>query len=151
MLAANPTDLPGARAEVFLDRLVQGRLAISGVHMLNLTDIRITKIEGDEKLRAFASIVIEGCFLVGDLRVVEGEEGFFVSMPSKRKRDGSFKDIAYPLNNETREFIERQVLLAYESSTGTRAISRIESGEESTVRPDLLSVSEFGLTPKSNP
>lgn len=117
--------------------------------MLNLTDIRITKIEGDEKLRAFAAIVIEDCFLVGDLRVVEGEEGFFVSMPSKRKRDGSFKDIAYPLNNETRESIERQVLLAFEKATGVRAISRIESGEETTVRPDLLSVTEFGLTPKA--
>jgi stage V sporulation protein G len=119
--------------------------------MLNLTDIRITKIEGDEKLRAFAAIVIEDCFLVGDLRVVEGDEGFFVSMPSKRKRDGSFKDIAYPLNNETREAIERQVLLAFEKATGVRAISRLETGEETTVRPDLLSVTEFGLTPKTQP
>jgi stage V sporulation protein G len=119
--------------------------------MFNITDIRITKIEGDEKLRAFAAIVIEDCFLVGDLRVVEGEEGYFISMPSKRKRDGSFKDIAYPLNNETREAIERQVLLAYEKATGIRAISRIESGEDTTVRPDLLGVGEFGFTPKLNP
>ena len=119
--------------------------------MLNLTDIRITKIEGDEKLRAFAAIVLDGCFLVGDLRVVEGEDGYFVSMPSKRKRDGSFKDIAYPLNNEVREAIERQVLLAYEAATGVKAISRIETGEAATVRPDLLSVTEFGFTPKSNP
>jgi stage V sporulation protein G len=119
--------------------------------MLNITDIRITKIEGDEKLRAFAAIIIDGCFLVGDLRVVEGEEGFFVSMPSKRKRDGSFKDIAYPLHNDARELIEKQVLLAYENATGTKAISRIESGEATTVRPDLLSVGEFGFTPKSNP
>ncbi len=119
--------------------------------MLEITEIRITKVEGDEKLRAFAAIVIDGCFLVGDLRVVEGEEGYFVSMPSKRKRDGSFKDIAYPLNNEVREALERQILLAYENATGARAISRIESGEESTVRPDLLSVNEFGFTPKANP
>lgn len=119
--------------------------------MLNITDIRITKIEGDEKLRAFASLVLDECFLVGDLRVVEGEDGYFVSMPSKRKRDGSFKDIAYPLNNEAREFIEKQVLLAYETATGIRAISRIETGEASTVRPDLLSVNEFGFTPKANP
>lgn len=119
--------------------------------MLNITEIRITKIEGDEKLRAFAAIIIDGCFLVGDLRIVEGEEGYFVSMPSKRKRDGSFKDIAYPLNNEVRELIEKQVLLAYEDTTGVRAISRIESGEATTVRPDLLSVGEFGFTPKLNP
>jgi stage V sporulation protein G len=119
--------------------------------MFTITDIRITKIEGDEKLRAFAAIVLDDCFLVGDLRVVEGEEGYFVSMPSKRKRDGSFKDIAYPLNNEVRELIEKQVLLAYESATGARAISRIETGEATTVRPDLLGVGEFGFTPKANP
>jgi stage V sporulation protein G len=119
--------------------------------MFNITDIRITKIEGDEKLRAFAAIIIDDCFLVGDLRIVEGEDGYFVSMPSKRKRDGSFKDIAYPLNNEARASIERQVLLAYETATGNRAISRIETGEENTVRPDLLSVGEFGFTPKLNP
>lgn len=117
--------------------------------MLNITEVRISKIEGDEKLRAFASIVIDGVFLVGDLRVVEGEEGFFVAMPSKRKRDGSFKDIAYPLNNEAREALEKRVLLAFEESTGHRALSRLESGEESTVRPDLLGVEEFGFTPKT--
>ena len=119
--------------------------------MLNITDVRITKIEGDEKLRAFAAIVLDDCFLVGDLRVVEGEEGYFVAMPSKRKRDGSFKDIAFPLANDTREDIEQKVLRAYEAATGNRAISRMESGEEPTVRPDLLGVEEFGFTPKANP
>ena len=119
--------------------------------MLNITDVRITKVEGDEKLRAFAAIVLDDCFLVGDLRVVEGEDGYFVAMPSKRKRDGSFKDIAFPLSNETREFIEQKVLLSFESVTGNRAISRIEAGEIPTVRPDLLGVEEFGFTPKQNP
>jgi stage V sporulation protein G len=117
--------------------------------MLNITDVRINRIDGDEKLRAFAGIVIDDCFLVGDLRVVEGEDGYFVAMPSKRKRDGSFKDIAYPLNNDVREAIERQVLLAYEAATGNKAISRIEQGEAGPVRPDLLGVEEFGFTPKS--
>lgn len=119
--------------------------------MLNITDVRINKIEGDEKLRAFASIILDGCFLVGDLRVVEGEDGYFVSMPSKRKRDGTFKDIAFPMDNETREQISAKVLLAYEALTGARAISRLELGEASVIRPDLLSVEEFGYTPKSNP
>jgi stage V sporulation protein G len=119
--------------------------------MLNITEVRINRIEGDDKLRAFASIVIEGCFLVGDLRVVEGEDGYFVSMPSKRKRDGSFKDIAFPLDNETREALEQKVLLAYETATGAKAISRIERGEATAVRPDLLGVEEFGFAPKPNP
>ncbi len=119
--------------------------------MLNITDIRITKVEGDDKLRAFAALIIEDCFLVGDLRVVEGEDGYFVAMPSRRKRDGSFKDIAYPLNNPLREQIEEQVLLAYETATGHRALSRIEREEATQVRPDLLSVEEFGFKPKANP
>jgi stage V sporulation protein G len=116
--------------------------------MLNITDIRITKIEGDDKLKAFAALVFDDCFLVGDLRVVEGEDGYFVAMPSRRKRDGSFKDIAYPLNNALREDIEERVLLAFEAATGHRAISRIERGEAAQVRPDLLGVEEFGFTPK---
>lgn len=117
--------------------------------MLNVTDVRIAKVEGDEKLRAFASIVLEDCFLVGDFRVLEGEDGYYVSMPSKRKRDGSFKDIAYPLTNEARGWLERTILTAFETATGIRAISRLESGQEETVRPDLLSVEEFGFTPKN--
>ena len=119
--------------------------------MLNITEVRITKVEGDEKLRGFAAIVIDDSFIVGDLRVLEGEDGYFVAMPSKRKRDGTFKDIAYPLNNEVREAIELKVLLAYETATGNRAISRIEAGEATLVRADLLGVEEFGFTPKANP
>lgn len=117
--------------------------------MLNITDVRITPIANDDKLRAYAAIVLDGAFLVGDLRVVEGEEGYFVAMPSRRKRDGSYKDIAYPLSNEVREFLERRVLEAFESATGKRAIARAEDG--GVVRPDLLSVEEFGFTPKPNP
>ena len=117
--------------------------------MLNLTDVRIMPITNDDKLRAYAAIVLDGAFLIGDLRVVEGEDGYFVAMPSRRKRDGSYKDIAYPLTNEAREFVERRVLEAFEAATGKRAIARAEEG--GVVRPDLLSVEEFGFTPKPNP
>jgi stage V sporulation protein G len=119
--------------------------------MLNITEVRITKVEGDDKLRAFAALVLDDSFIVGDLRVLENEEGYFVAMPSKRKRDGTFKDIAYPLNNDVREAIEQRVLLAYETTTGNRAISRLEQGEAATIRPDLLTVQDFGFTPKTNP
>jgi stage V sporulation protein G len=119
--------------------------------MINITEVRITKVEGDDKLRAFAALVLDDSFIVGDLRVLENEEGYFVAMPSKRKRDGTFKDIAYPLNNDVREAIEQRVLLAYETTTGNRAISRLEQGDAATIRPDLLTVQEFGFTPKTNP
>jgi stage V sporulation protein G len=115
---------------------------------MQITNVRIIKIENDDKLKALASVVFDDCFLVGDLRVVENDEGFFVAMPSKRKRDGSFKDIAYPINNDFRQELERKVLLAFESATQNRAISRLETGEAQTVRPDLLGVEEFGFQPK---
>jgi stage V sporulation protein G len=115
---------------------------------MKITNVRIVKIEGEEKLKALASVVFDDCFLLGDLRVVESEDGYFVAMPSKRKRDGSFKDIAYPLNNEFRLEMERTILAAYESVASTRAISRIETGEAETVRPDLLGVEEFGFKTK---
>ena len=117
---------------------------------MKITNVRLSKIEGDDKLKAMASVVFDDCFLVGDLRVVESDDGFFVAMPSKRKRDGSFRDIAYPLNNEFRHELERAVLLAFESAANTRAISRIETGESKTVRPDLLGVEEFGFNPKTS-
>ena len=116
---------------------------------MQITNVRVTKIEGDEKLKALALVVFDDCFLVGDLRVVESDDGFFVAMPSKRKRDGSFKDIAYPLNNTFRQELEKMVLTAFEEATNIRAISRIESGKAETVRPDLLGVEEFGFQPKT--
>jgi len=119
--------------------------------MLNVTDVRITKIEGDEKLRAFAAIVIDDCFLVGDLRVVEGEERYFVAMPRKRKRHGCYRHLSFPPSSKTPDDQDQKGMLAYEATTGNRAFSRIEAGEVPTVRPDLLSVEEFGFTPKLNP
>ncbi|MCL1908005.1 MAG: septation regulator SpoVG [Holophagaceae bacterium] len=115
---------------------------------MEITNVRIVKIDGDDKLKALASVVFDDCFLVSDMRIVESDDGFFVAMPSKRKRDGSYKDIAYPLNNEFRHELERKVLLAYESTANAKAISRIETGEVQTVRPDLLGVEEFGFQPK---
>ena len=70
--------------------------------MITITDIRINLVKGDDKLKAYGTIIINDSFLVSDLRVIESDDGFFVAMPSRRKRDGSFKDIAYPLNNDLR-------------------------------------------------
>jgi len=121
---------------------------MKGIKAMQITNVRIVKIDGDDRLKAIASVVFDDCFLVSDLRVVENDDGFFVAMPSKRKRDGSFKDIAYPLKNDFRQELERKVLLMYEAVTETRALSRLESGESQTVRPDLLGVEEFGFQPK---
>jgi stage V sporulation protein G len=118
--------------------------------MFNITDVRITKIEGGEKLRGFASITLDDSFTVGDLRILEGDDGYFVAMPSKRKRDGTYKDIAYPTNNEVRKIIEERVLTAYENITGNRAIPNTDRTTINAIHSDVLGVEEFGFTAKAN-
>jgi stage V sporulation protein G len=67
----------------------------------------------EDKLKAFASIIFDDCFVVSDIKVIDGNHGMFISMPSKKRRNGTFRDIAHPLNNETRAMIEERILARY--------------------------------------
>ncbi len=80
---------------------------------MNITQVKVFPV-GEEKLKAYVSIVFDACFLVSDLKVIQGPNGLFISMPSKRKKNGDFKDVAHPLNRETREMIEKRILEEYE-------------------------------------
>jgi stage V sporulation protein G len=80
---------------------------------MDITQVKVFPVD-EEKLKAYVSIVLDECFLVSDLKVIQGPNGLFVSMPSKRKKSGEFKDIAHPLNRETRERMERRILEEYE-------------------------------------
>jgi len=81
---------------------------------LRITDVRVRPYsKADDKLKAFATITIDDCFVVTDLKVIQGKKGLFVAMPSRKRKDGSFKDVAHPLNQETRDEIEGRVLKAY--------------------------------------
>lgn len=80
---------------------------------MNISDVRIRVLQDANKLKAIASITIDDCFVVHDLKVVDGANGLFVMMPSKKADDGSFKDVAHPLNTETRKLIQSSVLAAY--------------------------------------
>jgi len=80
---------------------------------MDITQVKVFPVE-EEKLKAYVSIVLDDCFLVSDLKVIHGPNGLFISMPSKRKKNGEFKDIAHPLNRETRERMERRILEEYE-------------------------------------
>ncbi|HZK25235.1 MAG TPA: septation regulator SpoVG [Oscillospiraceae bacterium] len=80
---------------------------------MRVTDVRIRKLNHDGKMKAIVSITLDNQFVVHDVRVIEGNNGLFVAMPSKRTPDGEFKDIAHPINSETREIIQSAVLLAY--------------------------------------
>ncbi len=80
---------------------------------MQVTEIKVFPID-EEKLKAFVSIVIDNCFMVNDIKVIKGRDGLFISMPSRRKKNGKFKDVAHPLNNETRQMIEGLILTDYE-------------------------------------
>jgi stage V sporulation protein G len=89
---------------------------------MNVTEVRISPAKGG-KVRAFASVVFDDCFIVNDLRVIEGREGqVFVTMPARKTRNGQMRDIAHPLNSATREQIERRVLEEYESARQSRVV-----------------------------
>lgn len=84
---------------------------------MNITDTRIRLAKKDDsKIRAFASITIENCFAVHNIKVIQGEETLYISMPRKKLPNGEFKDICHAINSETREVISNAVLKAYEEA-----------------------------------
>jgi stage V sporulation protein G len=80
---------------------------------MEITEVRVFPVS-EEKLKAYVTITFDHCFVVRDLKVINGNTGLFIAMPAKRRKDGSFKDIAHPLNSETREKMERTILAEYE-------------------------------------
>ena len=83
---------------------------------MQITDIRVRKIEKEGKLKAIASITIDNEFVVHDIKVIDGEKGFFIAMPSKKTADGEYRDIAHPINSTTRDAIQNKILEAYENA-----------------------------------
>jgi stage V sporulation protein G len=87
---------------------------------MEITDVKVIPVD-DEKLKAFVSIVFDQCFVVTDIKIIHGPKGLFVSMPSKKRKDGTFKDIAHPLNNQMRQYLEDKVLSVYRQQVGGAA------------------------------
>ena len=79
---------------------------------MEVTEVKIFPVQED-RLKAYVSITFDNCFIVRDLKVINGNNGLFVAMPSKKRKDGTYRDTAHPLNNETREMIESKVLEEY--------------------------------------
>ncbi|MBQ8725592.1 MAG: septation regulator SpoVG [Clostridia bacterium] len=81
---------------------------------MKISDVRVRLVQKeDSKLKAVASITIEDCFVIHDVKVIEGNEGYFVAMPSRKNSDGEYKDIAHPINTETRQNVIDTVLEAF--------------------------------------
>jgi len=81
---------------------------------VKITDVRLRRVSTEGKMRAIASITINEAFVVHDVRIIDGNNGLFVAMPSKRTSDGEFRDIAHPINSQTREIIQDAVIKEYE-------------------------------------
>ena len=94
---------------------------------MEITEVKVFPVK-EEKLKAFVSVVIDDCFMVNDIKIIQGRDGRFISMPSRRKKNGEFKDVAHPLNNETRRMMEERILAEYDTVRGAREPQREQRG-----------------------
>lgn len=86
---------------------------------MEITDVRIRKVEKEGKMKAVVSITIDEEFVVHDIKVIEGEKGLFIAMPSRKAADGEYRDIAHPINSDTRDRIQRLILERYRQTVET--------------------------------
>ncbi len=96
---------------------------------MEITQIRVFPVEED-KLKAFVSIILDECFVVSDIKIIQGNNGLFISMPSKKRKNGTFRDIAHPLNNETRRRFEEQIIAKYREvleDSGARGVAPLRA------------------------
>ena len=93
---------------------------------MQITDVRVRKVTKEGKMKAVVSITLDNEFVVHDIKVIEGEKGLFIAMPSRKTADGEYRDIAHPINSETRERIQSIILEKYE-------IAALESEEEAAL------------------
>ena len=90
---------------------------------MKITDVRVRKIEKDGKMKAVVSITLDDAFVVHDIKVIDGDKGLFIAMPSKKTAEGEYRDIAHPINSETRDSIQKIILEAYEKALTEDAVT----------------------------
>lgn len=95
---------------------------------MEITEVRVFPVN-EEKLRAYVTITFDQCFVIRDLKIIQGTGGLFVSMPSKRRKDGTYRDIAHPINNETRRMIEEKIIAEYQKVLGEGGSQRALGGQ----------------------
>ena len=92
---------------------VQKFLTLEGGAQMQITDVRLRKVNSENRMKAVASVTFDNEFVVHDIKVIESQDGLFIAMPSRKTPNGEFKDIAHPINPETREKIQKAILEAY--------------------------------------
>jgi len=90
---------------------------------MQITEVKVYPVEED-KLKAYVAITLDHCFVVRDVKIIQGTSGYFVSMPSKKKKDGTYQDVAHPIDKETRAMMESRILEEYHKTVGAgRSVS----------------------------
>jgi stage V sporulation protein G len=117
---------------------------------MEITEVKVFPIH-EEKLKAFVSIVFDQCFMINDIKIIQGRDGLFISMPSRKKKNGEFKDVAHPLNNETRRMIEEKVLAEYDSALRERGEPPADRGERALRAPAESVEEAHGLAAAAPP
>ena len=105
---------------------------------MNITDIRIRQIKDGGRMKAIASVTFDGDFVVHDMKVIEGTDGLFLAMPSRRIPSGSFRDIAHPINSKTRNELEEAVINEFQ-----RVAAEEDTTEESLIEEDVVDGQEL--------
>ncbi|MBS6518586.1 MAG: septation regulator SpoVG [Clostridium sp.] len=95
---------------------------------MQITDVRVRRIEREGRMKAIVSITLDNEFVVHDIKVIDGEKGLFIAMPSRRSTDGEYRDIAHPINSETRDMIQNIVLEKYQATASE--LSEDEAAEQ---------------------
>ena len=96
---------------------------------MEVTAVRVFPVN-EEKLKAFVSVIFDDCFVVSDIKIINGNNGLFISMPSKKRKNGTFRDIAHPLNSETRRMLEEKILARYNEALAQPSTERRPEEEE---------------------
>ena len=112
---------------------------------MEITEVRVFPVE-DEKLKAFVSIILDNCFVISDIKIINGPKGLFISMPSKKRKDGTFRDIAHPLNSETRKMMEEKKHLSFEGIAEIAKIVETMNRKKPLRWPDPSLVTPSGRT-----
>jgi stage V sporulation protein G len=114
--------------------------------MVNVTDVRVRRINQEGRMKAIVSVTVDDAFVIHDVKVVEGQSGLFVAMPSRKMPDGDYRDIAHPINSEARSIMQQHVLEAYDRALAEleaeqeedAAIADEEFGEEEVVEEEII-------------